>query len=113
MAVSERSHVRDGDVCKVTFLATNNGNATTADDVIGHVTQFAFNQSAGTDAMSVTLNDTSTGMELFTGGSVSDDINAKDFYNGGGGYCRGPLKLTISGHAGAISTDIIVYYTKL
>ena len=113
MAVSERSHVRDGDVCKVTFLATDNGNATTADDVIDQVTQFAFNQSAGTDAMSVTLNDTSTGMQLFTGGSVSADISGRNFNNGGGGYCRGPLKLTISGHAGSISTDIIVYYTKL
>ena len=100
-------------MCGVTFLATDNGNATTADNVIGHVTQLAFNQSAGTDAMSVTLNDTSTGMELFTGGSVSDDISVKNFNNGAGSYCRGPLKLTISGHAGAISTDIIVYYTKL
>tara|TARA_R110000824_G_scaffold194047_2_gene376478 strand:+ start:58 stop:405 length:348 start_codon:yes stop_codon:yes gene_type:complete len=115
MAVAVIDHQRDGELCTVTYRVSNNGNASTTANVIGHVTQFALNNvtGSGVDPFTVKLEDTENNYLLFEENNKSADETLDSFRNGGGGYCRGPLKLTVTNHAGSITFNVIVYYTRM
>lgn len=115
MAVTVTNQSRDGDLCTVTFSVTANGNATTSFDVIGHVKQFALNlvSGSGSDPFDVDLEDTQHGYLLFSENNKSADELQNSIRNGTGGYCQGPLKLTVSGHSGSLGFEVIVYYERM
>lgn len=115
MAVAVIDHQRDGEVCTVTYRVSGDGNASTTTDVIGHVTQYALNNvtGSGVDPFDIDLEDTENNYLLFSENNKSTDETPDSFRNGGGGYCRGPLKLTVDNHAGSITFNVIVYYTRM
>tara|TARA_R100000664_G_scaffold2132_1_gene5507 strand:- start:8812 stop:9153 length:342 start_codon:yes stop_codon:yes gene_type:complete len=113
MAVAISSHQRDGVLCTLTVTADANGDVTTGNTVVGQIVQMSINRT-GSQTSTITLTDTSNSMEIFAKSSAAatdlapDDINA-----GGGGYCRGPLKVTISSIASADSQTFVIYYIRM
>ena len=117
MSVTLTNEKRDGDLCVLTFKATDNGSVTTPFDVVGHITQVALHSVTGSDTVRVALEDTSTGMSLISNrtftSDLSNDFGLSSFKQGGGGYCSGPLKFTVSLHAGSVEHIWNLFYTKL
>ena len=91
------------------------GAASTTADVIGHVTQFAVNNvdGSGVDPFDIDLEDTENNYLLFSENGKGADELPNSFRNGGGGYCRGPLQLTVDNHLGIINFNVIVYYVRM
>tara|TARA_R100000808_G_C2154131_1_gene164903 strand:- start:6663 stop:7010 length:348 start_codon:yes stop_codon:yes gene_type:complete len=115
MAVTVTNAKRDGDLCVATFSITSGGgNATTAEDVVGHIKQIGVTNTAGvSNSFTFVLEDTASGMQLFSGTADSDDIATSGVNNGAGAYCRGPLKFSFPGTTPTIARAIEVFYEKL
>ena len=69
MSVTVTNAKRDGDLCVATFtITTGGGNATTTENVVGHINQIGVTNSAGvSNAFTFVLEDTANGMQLFSG----------------------------------------------
>ena len=113
MGVTVTNTERDGDLCVLTINVTSSGgNATTTENVVGHLKQFTVDGAGGiSDSFTLTLEDTANGMQLFTGTVDLSDINPTSVNNGSGAYCRGPLKATAS--TMTVARTINVYYEKM
>ncbi len=113
MAVTISSHQRDGVLCTLTVTADANGNVTTSNTVVGQIVQVAVTRS-GSQTCTLTLEDTSNGMTLFTKSSfAATDITPDNVNAGGGAYCRGPLKATVSSISSADSQTFVIYYIRM
>lgn len=109
---------RDGDMCVVTFnVDADTGDpvaATTSENVVGHIKQIGVLNSSGiSNAFTMVLEDTSNNMRLFSGSTDIDDIKTVAINNGSGAYCRGPLKLSVSGTQPTVDRVIKVYFEKM
>ena len=113
MGVAISSHQRDGVLCTLTVTADANGDVTTSNTLVGQVVQMSINRT-GSQECTITLTDTSNGMDLFAKSSAAaTDLAPDDINGGGGGYCRGPLKVTISSISSAASQTFVIYYIKM
>lgn len=112
MGVTVTNTERDGDLCVLTINVTAAGNATTTENVVGHLKQLTVDGASGiSDDFTLTLEDTANGMQLFSGTVDLADINPTSVNNGSGAYCRGPLKATATSMT--IARTINVYYEKM
>ena len=112
MGVTVTNTERDGDLCVLTINVTAAGNATTTENVVGHLKQLTVDGAGGvSNPFTLTLEDTANGMQLFSGTVDLADINPTSVNNGSGAYCRGPLKATAS--TMTIARTINVYYEKM
>jgi len=117
MAVTITNQSRDGDICTITFLVTDDGSATTSFSVVGHVKQFALNLvgGSGSDPFDIDITDTAHDYVIFSENNKSADELQNSIRNGTGGYCQGPLKLEVSddSHSGSLQFEVIVYYERM
>ena len=105
---------RDGDICVITVsLTSGGGTARTSFDVVGHITQIEVTSSNTSIAssFSLTLNDGTTGMQLYTGTVDQLDVATSGINNGTGAYCRGQLEV-VSGNP-SINKTVRIYYEKM
>lgn len=113
MTVSIASTKRDGRLCTITCTLSSSSNATTSFDVVGNIVQAAVNRTKGSGNFTLTLEDTSTGMEIFTKASLNTaDINPSQLNSGSGAFCRGPLKITGTS-VGSDNWTVVIYYIKM
>ena len=113
MAVAISSHQRDGVLCTLTVTADANGNVSTANTVVGQIVQVAINQT-GSQTCTVTLNDTTNGMQLYQKTSAANtDITPENVNGGSGAYCRGTLQLVVTSISSADSQTFVIYYIKM
>ncbi|QDP54740.1 MAG: hypothetical protein GOVbin2833_29 [Prokaryotic dsDNA virus sp.] len=113
MGVTVTNTERDGDLCVLTINVTSGGgNATTTENVVGHLKQFTVDGSGGiSNSFTLTLEDTANGMRLFSGTVDLTDMHPTNFNDGSGAYCRGPLKATAS--TMSVPRTINLYYEKM
>lgn len=101
---------RDGRLCTITATITSNSNATTSFDVVGRLVQISITRTTGTEAFTLNIEDTASGMELCNEtGLETSDINPSQLNSGAGSYCRGPLKVTSSSTNGEAWVAVIFY----
>ena len=113
MGVTVTNTKRDGDMCVLAINVTSSGgNATTTENVVGHLKQFTVDGTGGiSDSFTLTLEDTANGMQMFSGTVDMTDMHPTNFNNGSGAYCRGPLKATAS--TMTVARTINLYYEKM
>ena len=105
---------RDGDICVITVsLTSGGGTARSTVNVVGQVIQIEVTSSntAIASSFSLTLNDSTNGMQLYTGTIDQLDVSTSDINNGTGAYCRGVLEV-VSGNP-SINKTVRIYYEKM
>ena len=120
MTVTNTVHDYDGVLSRAVFTITggsSSGNATTTASVIGQIVQVGISLDTGNLTVDeFILEDSTNSCQLTDIDSISDtDLMPDDINAGGGAYCRGPLKLTVT-YASGTSTNTItatVYYIKM
>ena len=120
MTVTNTAHDYDGVLARAVFTITGgsgSGNATTTANVIGQIVQVGISRDTGNlQVDGFQLEDTTNSCQLTDIDNVANtDLMPDDINSGGGAFCRGPLKLTVTYDSGT-STNIItatVYYIKM
>ena len=117
MAITVTSHNYDGRLSTVVFnvVGDGSGNVTgsTTQNVIGQIVQIGM--SGSDDSWTLTLNDTTNDMTLFTqDDSMSTDITANNVNAGSGAYCRGILQCKCDSDKNDSQAHVVtVYYIKM
>ena len=118
MAITVSNHDYDGVLSRVVFNVVGDGSGdvtgSTTQNVIGQIVQVALAGSSD-DSWTLTLSDTTNGMQLYTKtNTMSTDVTPENVNGGSGAYCRGLLQCKCNSAKDASNAyTVCVYYIKM